>query len=225
MTLLEAVNAVRRELREKPVESLDAAYDQFLVGLINRAKRWAEDSWDWKALRTEVTWSTVVNQVEYNLGTSGVGSTATNSRSRILTDSFGRDMVLNLTDDTRLSRIPKEVERSYTLFAQTAAGEPSQFSYKLTGSGIRLSMYPKPDAVYSMVAVCKIPQGDLSTASTSFTIPADAAIYLKAAAWAAAERGGGQGAEAATLDEAARRELDTAIQLEAEATELTAYPV
>lgn len=223
MTLLQLVNSVLRELREKTTDNVDTDYAQFLVGLVNRAKREVEEAWDWKALRTEVTWSTVLNQVAYNLGTGGVGSSVTTNRSKILDDTYGRPMVYDTTNLTQLSRMPREIERGYTILNQTPASLPNYFSTTLTGTGVYMRMYPKPNAIYPITAVFKIPQVDLVLATDEMTIPAAEAVYLLAAAYAAAERGGGQGSEAATLASSHQSALSNAIQLDAEVPELTAY--
>ena len=68
MTYLQLVNSVLRRLREDEVSSVSQTSYSRLVGeFVNDAKRSVEDSYDWTALRTTLTVSTIDSVFNYTL--------------------------------------------------------------------------------------------------------------------------------------------------------------
>ena len=89
MTYLQIMNAVMRRLREDEVSTYSGTeYSKLIGDFINETKREVEDAWNWTALRTSITVSTVSGTKDYTL--TGAGD-----RSRIL-------QVINDTEDTEM---------------------------------------------------------------------------------------------------------------------------
>ncbi len=68
MTYLQLVNSVLRRIREDEVSSVSQnSYSKLVGEFVNDAKRSVEDSYDWTALRTTLTLSTVDTAFNYTL--------------------------------------------------------------------------------------------------------------------------------------------------------------
>jgi len=75
MTYLSLVNAVLRRLREEEVATVaDTDYSNLIGDFVNDAKRQVEDAWDWTALRTTTTITTIAGTEKYSLTDYGVRS-------------------------------------------------------------------------------------------------------------------------------------------------------
>lgn len=214
-TYLSLVNKVMNELREPLVTEVTGDFARFVGQKINQAKREVE-AHPWSYLRTDIAFSTVVGQQDYTM-------TGTNERSYLVKDLFGRAQVLNLTASVkgRLVEVPRELHRqdySWNLASNTV---PCLFSLKRTNTTITMSLYPKPDAVYSLQATFFIPQADLSAAADILSVP-EAPVYLLAAGYVAKERGDGAGTLGSELVDAGQRALVEAINFDREPAELTA---
>lgn len=222
-TYLGLINKVLIELRKPLITEIDSDYARLLGQKVNQAKEEVEAAHPWSALRTDITFSTVAGTQDYNLGTSGVGTGGTtNERSYLVKDLFGRPALFNKTT-AALGRVymqPRELMRADIAWNLASNAIPSLFSLKRSASGITISLYPKPDAVYTMQATFVIPQAELSSKDAVLTVP-EKPVYLLAAAYAAAERGGGQGTEGDNLKAMADRALNDAINFDAEPAEQT----
>lgn len=221
MTYIQLVNLVLRELRIAQVTVLTADYTALIGQYVNKAKQEVEDAWKWSALRNTLTFNTAVGTQNYNLGTSGVaiGGT-TNERSHLLYDKYNRPIVFNTTLKSQCTEYSREIAAQYQILAQSPNTQPGPF-YQIRGnSGITLSFYPAPDAIYAMAARFWIPQADLSAASDVLTVPATP-VWKRALAMAAAERGGGQGETVEALKASAQVALTDSILLDASLEELT----
>ena len=68
MTYLQLVNSVLRRLRENEVSTVsETSYSRLVGEFVNDAKRSVEDSYDWTALRTTLTVSTIDSAFNYTL--------------------------------------------------------------------------------------------------------------------------------------------------------------
>lgn len=224
-TYLGLVNKVMTELRKPIITEIDSDYARLVGQKVNQAKEEVEASHPWSALRTDITFSTVAGTQDYNLGTSGVGTGGTtNERSYLVKDMFGRPAFFNKTASVlgRVHMQPRELMRADIAWNLASNAIPSLYSIKRAASGVTISLYPKPDAVYSMQATFVIPQPELTDKADILIVP-EKPVYLLAAAYAALERGGGQGTEGETLKAMADRALNDAINFDSEPVEQTMF--
>lgn len=211
-TALQLVNKVLIELRETQVSDFSAAYTIFILQKLNQAKREVEDATAWDSLRTVITFPTVSGTETYDLGTGGVGSGGTtNERSYLVKDRCGREMVYDVTSKTQLTLQDAEYLRSLSQLDQMTDAQPGPFSLIRASTGYTMRMYPPPNGIYSIKSTWIIPQPDFSSTATVLSVP-EAPVYLKAAAYCAAERGDGLGDRAAELMAQAQTALSDAIQ-------------
>lgn len=225
MTYLELINKVLRGLRERTVSDLAADYTLLVGQFVNEAKDEVERAWKWKALRTDITFSTVSAQQDYNLGTSGVGTGGTTTqKSSLIYNDKGEPQFFVTTEGSegRLVEVPRERHKEMIAYDENGNQSPSLFSLKRASTGITVSLYPKPDGVYALQGTFYIPQDELSVYSTTLTCPAEP-VWKLALSYAASERGGGMGEQVPTLEARAYKALWAAITEEAEAGELTFY--
>lgn len=213
MTFLQIINRILRKLREKQVTTLTSEYTNFIGQLVNDAKEDIEAAWDWKCLRTNITVTTVAGTQDYTL-------TGTNERSRLLYDkATGWPMAFNLTEDgAQLYEVGLETIRR-DIAEVSDNQKPYRFAIVRSNSGLTMRIYPKPDAVYSLQVTCVVPQAELTSASTTLTIPWQP-VYRQALAEATAERGTGLGGNLDTLFNRATRSLHDAIMQDVEPDEL-----
>lgn len=229
-TVLSLINKVLRELREAELDTSTTSLDSgshaaLILQYLNEAKEEAEEAWMWKALRTDITFSTVAGQRDYDLGASGVGSSATNERSMLIYDKCRRPLVTNVTEKHQM--IERGLSWTTTLIAenQEQNQKPCIFSQVRANDGITLRFYPAPDAVYSMQATFYVPQEEFvsTSLSTVITIPSRP-VWRMALAKAMGERGEGLGDNTDRILMMARRDLDAAIMRDVEDQDLTAFP-
>ncbi len=219
-TYLQLVNKVLRALREQQVTAstlLTSSYALLVGQYVNEAKEEVEASWDWKCLRTNITFPTVVGQTDYLLA-------GTDENSRLLyRKADGAPQVFNLTEEGyRLSEVSLECIRE-TIAGVSPNAKPAEFAVIRATGGITLRLYPAPNAVFSLQATCVIPQAELTAAATVLTVPS-ASVYQLAIADATAERGVGLGDRPERLAMKARARLAEDIVQDMEPGELTAYP-
>lgn len=214
-TYLGLINKVMTELREPTVTEVTGDFARLVGQKINQAKREVE-AHPWSYLRTDVAFSTVAGQQDYTM-------TGTNERAFLVKDPLGRPAVFNKTSSVlgRLSEYPRELQRAEIAWNLATDTVPSRFSLRRTNTTITMSIYPKPDAVYSLQATFVIPQADLSAAADILSVP-EAPVYLIAAGYVAKERGDGGGTLGDELLAAGQKALIEAINLDIEPTELTA---
>lgn len=226
MTYIELVNKVLRRLREKTVTTFANDYPQLIGEFVNEAKEEVESAWKWKCLRTKVTFPTVAGTVEYNIGTGGVGSTATNERSQLLyEEATDLPLAFNETEDNRLIEVPLAETQSYRSTDQLAAqARPCTFSVSKSRTGLTVVMYPPPDGVYTIALYCLIPQAPLSATTDVITVPGEP-VWRAALAMAEEERGTGLGARAEALGMRAKACLADYIMRDSEEMELMLRPL
>lgn len=222
MTYLEIVNSVMVRLREtKAATVASTSYSQLIGELVNDAKRYCEDAWDWSALRTTLTASTEKGIFAYTLTGSGQ-----------------RIKVLRVFDDTNNRILQYQtadwMSKAYLTPLKIKLGQPSYYSFNGVNSAgdTQIEIYPAPDApdpeIEGSVAyqlrfdVVKrtarwVYEGGVDEVddATKLTIPSDPVIQW-AYAYALRERGesGGQSAQEQVLF--AQQSLSDAIALDAQ---------
>jgi hypothetical protein len=219
MTYIQLINRVLVRLREKQVSTpTENEYSALIGAWINDAKEHVEKTWDWKALRREITFSTVVGQNDYNLGSGGVATGGTTTEiSRLLKDKCGRPCVWNTDEESRMILSDLEYLRDLDI-GDVSDSQPATFALLRASTGITLRFVPAPDAVYAMKAVFIIPQDELTASTDVLTVPA-APVWKMALARAMAERGEGMGEDPVILSSEAKMALNDAILADGEDTD------
>ena len=203
MTYLQIVNAVMRRLREDEVTTVNETdYSTLVSDFVNDAKRLVEDAWDWTALRNITTVTTVAGTADYSL--TGYGQ-----RSKIL-------YVHNDTDNNVVNLQSLKYINERNLASDNANGTIQGYAINGvdTNGDIKIKFYQTPNAVKSIKVHGIKRTADLSSDSTTVSIPTQPIIQF-AYAYALRERGetGGQTAVEQTLF--ADNDLATAIALDA----------
>jgi hypothetical protein len=192
-----------RRLREDEVTTVDESdYSKLIGDFVNDAKRLVEDAWDWTALRSPLTITTVVGTPTYSLTDFGV-------RSEVNT-------VHNETDNTLVRLESLKRIREQNLGTDNANGTISYYAIDgLDGNDdLKLRLYQTPNAVKTLTVYGVKRPNDLSTDSDTLLVPSSPVIQW-AYAYALRERGetgGESGAEQAIF---AQNDLSTAISLDA----------
>ena len=203
MTYLQLVNSVLRRLREDEVSSVSQTSYSRLVGeFVNDAKRSVEDSYDWTALRTTLTVSTIDSVFNYTL----IGS---QNKMKILD-------VINDTSHFFMQYKPSRwMDRAF-LINDVPVGTPQFYSFNgVNASGDNaVDLYPKPDKVYQVRFNVVLRTHDFTADSDILAIPSSPVVQL-ATALGARERGETGGTSAAELFGLADRTLADAIAFDA----------
>ncbi len=176
MTYLQLVNAVLSRLREREVASVNQTdYSKLIGKYVNDAKRQVEDAWEWDALETTLTLTTVAGTYEYTLTGSG-------RRPR------GAD-VNDSTNKAKLTNVPSKYITDQLQLTTTTNANPAYYAWTGTdGTDTKVLLHPTPDGAYSIKFNLYVPQADLSSDSTELTIQSETVI-AGAYARAVAERG------------------------------------
>ena len=203
MTYLQLVNSVLRRLREDEVSSVSQTSYSRLVGeFVNDAKRSVEDSYDWTALRTTLTVSTIDSVFNYTL----IGS---QNKMKILD-------VINDTSNFFMQYKPSRwMDRAF-LINDVPVGTPQFYSFNgVNANGDNgVDLYPKPDKVYQVRFNVVLRTADFTLDEDKLTIPSSPVVQI-ATALAARERGETGGTSAAELFSLADRTLSDAIAFDA----------
>ena len=201
-TYLQIVNNVLVRLRETEVTSVaDTPYSSLIGVFVNDAKREVENAYDWNALDTTITMSTVAGQKAYSL--TGIG------------DRFKTQDVINDTQDIAMQAVnPNWLNRQYYI-GTTQQAAPMYYSYRgVDSSGdTKVEVWPLPDAVYNLRFELFVPQLDFSNSSDIIKVPAHL-VQLLAYSKAIAERGEDGGLQASEAYQLYRLALADAIALE-----------
>ena len=203
MTYLQLVNSVLRRLREDEVSSVSQTSYSRLVGeFVNDAKRSVEDSYDWTALRTTLTVSTIDSVFNYTL----IGS---QNKMKILD-------VINDTSNFFMQYKPSRwMDRAF-LINDVPVGTPQFYSFNgVNANGDNgVDLYPKRDKVYQVRFNVVLRTHDFTADSDILAIPSSPVVQL-ATALGARERGETGGTSAAELFGRADRTLADAIAFDA----------
>ena len=177
-TYLQAVNSVLRRLRETEVATVNENNYSKLIGeLVNDAKKQVEDSYDWNSLTTYFTVSTVADQSDYTV--TGLG------------DRFKVIDFLNDTQDYAMINITAERMNRFTTFGTPQKSSPLYYTFSTVDSAsgdTKVSLFPLPDKVYTLILDAIVPQADLTSDGTIILAP-PTPIILNAYARALLERG------------------------------------
>ena len=177
MTYLELVNDVLIRLREPSVTTVTANDYSTLIGkFVNDAKRQVEDAYAWNVLGTTITLSTTAGTYSYALTGSG-------QKFQVLD-------VLNITSNVAMRNIDFVTMNRYQNFSTPVNGIPTYYAFDgVNGSyDTKVTIYPRPDGVYSIPFSLAVPQATLSSDSTVVLVP-DVLVSQNAYARALVERG------------------------------------
>lgn len=203
MTLLEIVNKVLIKLRHTEVASTtESDFAKLITQFVNEARREIEDAWNWLALRTTVTVTTVAGSSQYIL--SGVG----NSRFKVMS-------VINDSDDTFMLPIGSNEMTKRFLFGTTPEGDPQYYAFNgFDSSGDPIvDIYPIPNDTHTIRFNLVVPQNDTESGSTEIKVPGHI-VFLGAYVKALAERGEDQTSGYAVANAAYTGALSTHIAQE-----------
>ena len=176
-TYLEMVNEVLVRLRENEVTSVsDNKYSKLVGKFINDTKRQVEDAWNWNALRTYKTFTTSADTTSYSI-----------------TDIGTRFKVIDVENTTK--NVPVEYVETLTLnnwylnpTPQKGVTQYYNFNGVDTNGDTKVTVYPIPDASYTIKVNCIVPSASLTSNADTVNIPTEPLI-LGAYARALAERG------------------------------------
>ena len=177
MTYLELVNDVLIRLREPSVTTVTANdYSKLIGKFVNDAKRQVEDAYAWNVLGTTITLSTTAGTYSYALTGSG-------QKFQVLD-------VLNVTSNVSMRNIDFVTMNRYQNFSTPVNGIPTYYAFDgVNGSyDTKVTIYPRPDGVYSIPFSLAVPQATLSSDSTVVLVP-DVLVSQNAYARALVERG------------------------------------
>jgi hypothetical protein len=150
--------------------------------LVNETKRQVEDSWNWDALATSVSFNTVASTTNYTVTGSGrrqkdvvVNSTSTSAKNKLI------NVPIQWIDDQR------------DMTDTVPTGIPAYYAWNgFDGTDSKMEIYPTPDGAYTLKVYMYVPQDSLSAGSDTLTVPSEPVI-LGAYARALVERGEDQG--------------------------------
>ena len=177
MTYLELVNDVLIRLRETTVSTVsETSYSSLIGKFVNDAKRQIEDAFPWNVLGTTITLSTTSGTYSYSLTGSG--------------QKFQVIDVLNVTSNLQMTNVDFVTMNRYQNFSTPVNGIPSYYSFDGVDGNYdtKVTLYPRPDGVYSIPFSLTVPQATLSSDSTVVAVP-DVLVVQNAYARALIERG------------------------------------
>jgi len=177
MTYLELVNDVLIRLREPTVATVTATPYSTLIGkFVNDAKRQIEDAFAWNVLGTTITVTTSNGTYSYALTGSG-------QKFQVLD-------VLNTTSNLRMKNIDFASMNRNQNFSTPVNGIPAYYAFDgVNGSyDTKVTLYPRPDGVYTIPFSLTVPQATLSSDQTVVLVP-DVLVVQNAYSRALVERG------------------------------------
>jgi hypothetical protein len=177
MTYLELINDVLVRLRETTVATNNETMYSSLIGkFVNDAKRQVEDAFSWNVLGQNVTLTTVANTYSYSL--TGAGQ------------KFQVMDAINTTSNVGMQNISFVQMNRFQNLVPVATGIPEYYAFDGVDSNgdTKVSLYSRPDGVYTVIFSLTIPQATLASDSTSIKVP-DFLVAQNAYARALVERG------------------------------------
>ena len=177
MTYLELVNDVLIRLREPTVATVTATPYSTLIGkFVNDAKRQIEDAFAWNVLGTTITVTTSNGTYSYALTGSG-------QKFQVLD-------VLNTTSNLGMRNIDFVSMNRKQNFSTPVSGIPAEYAFDgVNGSyDTKVTLYPRPDGVYTIPFSLTVPQATLSLDQTIVLVP-DVLVVQNAYSRALVERG------------------------------------
>ena len=177
MTYLELINDVLVRLRETTVSTnSETTYSALIGKFVNDAKRQVEDAYAWNVLGTTITLSTVSGTYSYAL--TGAGQ------------KFQVQDVINVTGNVGMKNIDFATMNRYQNFSTPVSGIPAYYAFDGVDSNndTKVTLYPRPNGVYSIPFSLTVPQATLSADATVVKVP-DTLVAQNAYARALVERG------------------------------------
>ena len=177
MTYLELINDVLVRLRETTVSTnSETSYSALIGKFVNDAKRQVEDAYAWNVLGTTVTLSTTSGTYSYAL--TGAGQ------------KFQVQDVINVTGNVGMKNIDFATMNRYQNFSTPVSGIPAYYAFDGVDSSndTKVTLYPRPDGVYSIQFSLTVTQATLSADATVVKVP-DTLVAQNAYARALVERG------------------------------------
>jgi hypothetical protein len=177
MTYLELVNDVLVRLRESTVSTVsETSYSALIGKFVNDAKRQIEDAYAWNVLGTTITLSTTSGTYQYAL--TGAGQ------------KFQVIDVINVTSNIGMKNIDFASMNRKQNFSTPVSGIPYEFAFDGVDASYdtKVTIYPRPDGVYSIPFSLAVPQATLSSDATVVAVP-DVLVVQNAYARALVERG------------------------------------
>jgi len=177
MTYLELINNVLVRLRETQVSSSNETTYSSLIGLfVNDAKRQIEDAYPWNVLGQTINVATSASVYSYSIVGSG--------------QKFQVQDVLNVTSNVEMRNISFSEMNRYQNFATPGVGIPTFYAFNgVDNNGdTKVTLYPRPDGVYSIPFSLTIGQPTLVSESTRVMVPGTL-VAQNAYARALVERG------------------------------------
>lgn len=177
MTYLELVNDVLIRLREPTVATVTSTSYSTLIGkFVNDAKRQIEDAFSWNILGTTITVTTSSGTYSYALTGSG-------QKFQVLD-------VLNTSSNIRMKNVDFATMNRYQNFSTPVNGIPLYYAFDgVNGSyDTKVTLYPRPDGVYTIPFSLTVPQATLSADQTVVLVP-DVLVVQNAYSRALVERG------------------------------------
>ena len=177
MTYLELINDVLIRLRETTVASNNETTYSTLIGkFVNDAKRQVEDAFSWNVLGQNITLTTAANTYSYSL--TGAGQ------------KFQVMDAINTTSNVGMQNISFVQMNRFQNLVPVATGVPEYYAFDGvdTNGDTKVSLYSRPDGVYTVIFSLTIPQATLASDATSILVP-DFLVAQNAYARALVERG------------------------------------
>ena len=177
MTYLELINDVLVRLRETTVTTVtETSYSTLIGKFVNDAKRQVEDAYAWNVLGTTITLSTVSGTYSYAL--TGAGQ------------KFQVIDVINVTSNIGMKNIDFASMNRKQNFSTPVSGIPYEFCFDGVDGNYdtKVTLYPRPDGVYSIPFSLAVPQATLTNGATVIAVP-DVLVVQNAYARALVERG------------------------------------
>jgi hypothetical protein len=164
-------------LRETTVATNgETTYSSLIGKFVNDAKRQVEDAFSWNVLGQNITLTTVANTYSYSL--TGAGQ------------KFQVMDAINTTSNVGMQNISFVQMNRFQNLVPVATGVPEYYAFDgVDASGdTKVSLYSRPDGVYTVIFSLTIPQATLSSDATSIMVP-DFLVAQNAYARALVERG------------------------------------
>ena len=177
-TLLQLLNEVGKNLRRSNgstytsiTQNADAI---FIVQAINEAKRMVEGAWKWDVMRESLTFSSVADQTDYDLGDAGVvtGGPA-RDRSYVAHDYKRRIQFWDVTTDEeyRLKETSRDQAQHLNEVNTTSVSRPGLVAVYPNSDGLTAKFPYPPSGVRNYKVEIYNPQDDLENASTEIVVP------------------------------------------------------
>lgn len=231
--LNEVLTGLRKENIASGTTSVTSAYHLLLLQFINRAKDVVEQSWDWQALRTELTVSITQGTYQYSLPAATKNSrllyvNQLGANERTVTGLGFLPQVFDTTDPANTYRLKElRLDKIKQLLYQDNSIQaiPMYFALERTNSGVNIYFYPRPEKTRTVKVRMVVPQTKLPSTdiTVQLTVP-DQPVWLRALEMANDERGSDIGQTPTELMSNAAIALADAIDLERTDEDDTGYP-